>query len=178
MQLLHDAAIVLRGADFQTERDTSGQEILYFEDANLVGFIAESASVSDLLSAWRAQQDAFLKRSASALRRDPLKAWNIYAIFLTQGTPSSEETRELLAIEEDFTATRKIARAGVLSRTELSQAIAPILPLSASAVVDPRDSEGRLRERLDTDERALFDLIREGRTDEGRIIAWLLERVV
>ena len=177
MQLLHDAAAVLREAGFQTARDASGQEILCFEDANLVGFIAEFPSVSDLLSGWRAEQDAFLKRSASALRRDPLKAWNIYAIFLTQGTPSTEEARELFAIEEDFMATRKIARAGVLSRPELGQAIAPILPLSASAIVDQRDSEGRLRERLDTDERALFDLIREGRTDEGRIIAWLLEKV-
>ena len=72
----------------------------------------------------------FLREHASALRRDRRKAWNIYSIFLTPERASRGSRKEpLLLVEENFQATRKIARAGITTERDIENALGVLLPI-------------------------------------------------
>lgn len=177
MAILREAEALLRAANFDAQTAIGDAETLQFEDANLLGFVAVHNTIADLLRSWQAQQDEFLRRNAVSLRRDPSKAWNIYAVFLTGDRASGDAAARLLSIEEDFRATRKIAQANVVSRADVQRALAPLLPLSSAGVVQSLDPDRALRDRLDAGERRLFDMIRRSEMEEPQIIAALLEEM-
>src|SRR5687768_1737892 len=153
MRILHDTRSLLKEASFRTARSTELEDTIEFEDVNVVGEVVEFASVDRLLRFWREQENGFLKRNSARWRLDPQKAWNIYMVFLTADHADAEQKALLLAIEEDFTATRKIARADVSSRAELQRALAPLLPLSTVVIGTVQDPEDALKQKLEADER-------------------------
>lgn len=101
-----------------------------------------------------------------------LKAWNLYTVFLSPAPCSTETTRLLFAMEEDFRGTRKIARAGLTGRDDIELALAPLLPLRNLRVVGIEDATSRLEQRLGAIGQALTDLGRD--VPAGAIAARLM----
>ena len=106
-----------------------GGDEVRFEDASVLGFVAEFSTVEQLVSGWQQAQDRFLRNSGGVLRRDRRKAWNVYSILLTPERASAEQTRVLISVEEDFQSTRKIARSGVATDRDVDSAISVLLPI-------------------------------------------------
>jgi hypothetical protein len=175
MQLIHETDSLLRKAGYRTERDLGDASLLYFENENILGFVRAFDTIREVLDGWQSGQDAYLRRSAASLRRDASKARNVYSVALSAAQATEYELSELIGVEENFAATRKIARAGITSRGDLGRAMAPILPLAVVKEAGDANPELTLRNRLEIDERALFDLMR-GNADEARMVSWLMER--
>jgi hypothetical protein len=148
--------------------------MLLFEDHNVLGFVTEHPSVGKLLASWEAQQEIFLRKHAGRLRADPVKAWNLYCIYLSAEAPSPDEAHRLAEVEEDFRACRKIARAAVCTRTDVQRALLPLLPIQPPSQ-DSHDSDRLLTEKLDSREQTMLRLIREEPFEASRVISWLLE---
>lgn len=100
-----------------------------FEDASVLGFVAEFESVAQLLDGWKEAEDDFLSEHASAFRRDRRKAWNVYSILLTPDRASAKQGRALVTLEENFQATRKIARASIATDRDIEDALGVLLPI-------------------------------------------------
>lgn len=173
MQLLHEAESLLKNAAFRTARMVEEESVIAFEDDNLLGFVAVHESVARIVTSWREQQDAFLRRNAARLRRDPSKAWNTYSVFLT-GANMGDETASLRAIEEDFSATRKIAAAGIITRDDVQRALSPLMPLTLIIQIDHQSPDKLLKEKLDDTERVLLDFVSDCRVEDTQIMNWLL----
>ena len=174
MQLIYEVESALQAAQFRVARtpEVRGEldDLVLFEDDALLGFAAVLPSVSDILAKWRGAQDEFLRANATNLRRDPLKAWTAYAVFLT--AEPVEDATELLAVEADVAATRKIVRAGILTAADVRAALAPLLPL-AGARGAPEGVESALSGKLSDEEGKLFELVRKPAGAELRVMAWL-----
>jgi hypothetical protein len=171
--MLLDTELILRDAGFKVERRTESNSLI-FESANLLGFVCQYQAAADLIERWSADQARFLKQHAAKLRTDPLKAWNIYSIFITPEPVDSEQKQQLEDIEEDFNSTRKIARGGIGGRSELQRALLPILPISTQLVTPGTEAESLVLEKLSSEEADFFRALRAG--DEQRLIsAWIAE---
>ena len=113
----------------------SGYEVILatgkvcFEDASVLGFVADFESVAQLLDGWKEEEDAFLREHASALRRDRRKAWNVYSILLTPERASAKQGRALVTLEENFQATRKIARSSIVTDRDIENALGVLFPI-------------------------------------------------
>lgn len=147
-RLVDDVRVVLEGAGFATFAPRPDSLALQFEDISIIGLVHVLDTVDEILTKWQLIQDDFLRENASRFMRDTTKAWNLYTVLLTAEVPSHETAAWLFAIEDDFRGTRKIARAGVVSREDLTAALAPILPLSNVLAVGLVDAKQRLLERL------------------------------
>ena len=150
MDIIAQADNVLRQGGYRT-RVLTGTPIalLSFEDDVIVGFLRAFGSAAELLAGWQSAERADLSRHATQLKAAPRKAWNIYSIFLTEAPGSSAELREIDAIEEDFAATRKIARAGISTITELERTLLPVLPLrTTTTLTGISDHSAKLRSHL------------------------------
>jgi hypothetical protein len=176
MQLIYGVDAALRAAGFRTARAPNARELITFEDDTVLGMVAVYASAEALVEQWRAEQDAFLRENAAMLRRDPAKAWNAYAIFLT-AAPAERTASQLLEIESDVVATRKIARAGILTEADVLAALAPVLPLRLAGGHTAAGVEASMANNLEADERRLFDLVREHEGDARRVVTWLVDSV-
>jgi hypothetical protein len=150
MSLLREVEAVLSKAGYRITHKPAVPDSIVFEDDSLYGFVVEYDSISRLREAWRSAEELFLTFHAPSLRQAAQKAWNCYSVHITADAGSESEIRALLAIEEDFKSTRKIARGALSSRKDLVHALAPLLPLQN--VVAPErqslqpDPKGRLRE--------------------------------
>jgi hypothetical protein len=145
MDIETHAEVIMREARYETWRWTgAGHPVVCFENALIVGFIHVFPTAADLLAGWESAQKLALTRHSPALRAAGLKAWNVYSIFLTAHTdgPPIEH------LEEDFSATRKIARAGVRTSADLRRALLVLLPLQSAPVLGETGYEGRLRSRM------------------------------
>lgn len=176
MQLIYEVEAVLQAAGFRVARTPEapaglGDRVL-FEDDTLLGFVVVLPSVPDVVAQWRNAQDDYLRTHAVNLRRDPLKAWTTYSVFMTAAPV--EDASALLEIEADVAATRKIARGGILTQLDVRAALAPLLPLAG--VSGTSDSvESALLAKLSDEEGKLFELVREPAGAELRVMAWLNE---
>jgi hypothetical protein len=140
---------------------------LRFEDASVLGFVAEFQTVRDLLEGWQAEQERFLRSNAAALRRDRRKAWNVYSILLTREQASEEQSRALVAVEEDFGSTRKVARAGVITDRDIERALGVLLPIRHRVSLSSENALGVLARRLDSlPSRAVEVLLAGGSAEE------------
>ena len=126
-----------------TEAGKAGDE-LRFEDSSLFGSVVEFDSVESLLANWQDRESAFLREYSSRLQMHPEKAWNVYAVFLTHSTATGANIAELSSIEENFRATRKIARADVETRQGARRALSSLLALRAPAVLQSVELASRL----------------------------------
>ncbi len=119
-----------------------------FEDASVLGFVAEFVSVAALLDDWKHAEENFLREHAAELRRDRRKAWNVYSILLTHERASAEQTKRLIAVEENFRATRKIARDGVTIERDIDNALGVLLPIRHRVSLSSENALDLLRNRL------------------------------
>ncbi len=149
--IIEDARGLLEGGSYATWSARPDDPLLHFEDECLLGFVRVFDSPGQIISGWQSEQDSFLRRNASCLRRDPVKAWNLYAVLLARAPASEAEARELVAIEENFQSMRKIAHGGIRTREELAIVLGPLLPIQATVTLVPTDAHARLLERLGPD---------------------------
>lgn len=176
MQLIYEVEAIFRSNGFRVARAKDLEDTVIFEDETILGFVAVYTSADDIVAHWRGKQDLFLRKNAPQLRRDPSKAWNTYAIFLT-AAPVDQRAWDLLGVESDMHATRKIVRGGIITRADAVQALAPILPLTVVSQGFANLSPDRaLREKLGPDEYTLFEMMSTPDLDEQGVIAWLTER--
>ena len=119
-----------------------------FEDASILGFVAEFVSVAQLLDGWQQSQDVFLHNHASALRQDRRKAWNVYSILLTPERASTNQRKALVSVEEDCRATRKIAHAGIATDRDIENALGVLLPIHHRVSLTSENTLALLDERL------------------------------
>lgn len=163
---------LLARAGYSVAPAPSDATALDFEDLASLGRVFIFPSGRELAEGWKSRQDQFLAENAAHFRRDPLKAWNLYTVFLSPAPCSTETTRLLFAMEEDFRGTRKIARAGLTGRDDIELALAPLLPLRNLRVVGIEDATSRLEQRLGAIGQALTDLGRD--VPAGAIAARLM----
>jgi hypothetical protein len=174
MDILLQAEVLLRDAGYTTHPFGDGLA-LTFEDDSVLGFLHVFSDVISLLEAWTSVQRAALARCAPQLRMSREKAWNVYGLFLTQAPARPEEAPALGLIEEDFAASRKIARAGVAAAVDLRQALLPLLPIRATGEVTISDYEAKLRSRLSMLPSQVVDAIL-GPTEPDEISRILMDR--
>lgn len=148
MDIATQAEIVLREAGYDTWPWTGASPaVTCFENAAIIGFVHVFQSSGELLERWEAAQQAVLSRHSAALRAAGAKAWNVYSVFLAEEqTPTQQRTVE--RIEENFSLTRKIARAGVRTPDDVERALLPLTPVKAQPILSDTDFRDRLRARL------------------------------
>lgn len=164
--LLDDARSLLEIAGYATHATEPGEPWVYFEDECLLGFVRVYETPEQIVSGWRTEQDSFLRRNTSNLLRAPMKAWNLYGVFLTRAPASVELTRALFTIEEDFQSTRKIARGGIRTREELTIVLGPLLPVQTRVSLVQADVQRRLLDRLGPEGSARRLLLSSARPDD------------
>lgn len=146
MDIATQTEILLRGAGYDTWMATT-PAVICFENAAILGFVHVFPSADDLLAHWHEAQHNALSRHGPALRAAGAKAWNVYSVFLTKDQPSTQQFA-IERIEEDFTLTRKIARAGVRTQDDLERTLLPLTGIRAQPLPSDADFEDRLRARL------------------------------
>ena len=172
LRLLDDVRAVLHAEAFTTLLLRPDSSVLYFEDSTVMGHVHVLASAEEILQTWEALQDTFLQRNATRLLVDPTKAWNLYTVLIASQTPPPDLDRALSSLEDDFRGTRKLARAGVLTKPDIATALAPILSFQNVSSVTLIDANIRLTERLHSVSPLLSGLITGTPTDS--LVASLL----
>lgn len=148
MDIATQAEVLLRGAGYETWTWTGATPaVICFENAALIGFVHVFPTANDLLTRWQEAQTSALSRHGPALRAAGAKAWNVYSVFLTEEQTSIQQ-RAVERIEEDFTLTRKIVRAGVRTQDDLERTLLPLTAIRAQPLISETDFEDRLRSRL------------------------------
>ena len=147
MNLSTEARRLLESSKYKTF--TAGDEdVFYFEDSSLLGFVWVAPSPSILLEQWQGLQDSFLHDKDFQLRQSKDKSWNAYSVLLTEQEVSGNQANEFLKIEEDFRGTRKIAKGGLRTVGQLTRALLPLLAIQNLVELERDDSKERLRSRL------------------------------
>lgn len=148
MDIATQVEIVLRDEGYETWTWTAvSPAVTCFENAAIIGFVHVFRSTEELLEQWLLAQQTVLSRHSAALRAAGGKAWNVYSVFLAQEhTPTLQ--RDVERIEEDFSLTRKIARAGVRTLGDVQNALLPLTAVKASPVLSDADFRDRLGIRL------------------------------
>ncbi|MCG8405480.1 MAG: hypothetical protein MI923_09810 [Phycisphaerales bacterium] len=113
-----------------------------------MGVLYELASLEKLFDHWKELQDSFLATHAQQFTTAPSKAWNIYSVYITSQVADIPARSELMAIEEDFQSTRKLARAAIITRRDLDSALLPLLPIRHVPSLTAEDADEELRRRL------------------------------
>lgn len=68
MNIISEVSIILDKAGYKTKYADDNNDILYFEDESLLGFVAVYPTIKKLIANWKDHQDAFLSANASKLR--------------------------------------------------------------------------------------------------------------
>lgn len=148
MDIFTQAEILLRDAQYETWTWTgSAGQVTCFENAALMGFVYVFDTADALLDTWSAIQQSALARHAPSLRGAGAKAWNVYSVFLTPDQ-DARRGREIERIEEDFSLTRKIARASITTLDDVEKALLPLLSIRSKPLLGASNFETRLRTRL------------------------------
>jgi len=148
MDIATQVEIVLRGTGYETWPWTGvSPAVICFENAALIGFVHVFSSAEELLARWEAAQQTVLSRHGAVLRAAGAKAWNVYSVFLAE-EHSPTQQRAVERIEENFSLTRKIARAGVRTQDDIERALLPLTAVKAQPILSDTDFEDRLRARL------------------------------
>ena len=145
MRILEEARNVLTKYGYSVSSLT--EDMLQFEDETLLGFICEM-SLESIVQSWSARQDEFLTSNATLLRNSALKSWNLYSVFLSSGVPNENDKKQLVIIEEDFRASRKIVHTAIETASDVMRALYPFIPIQNIAALEGTDSLRRLRGRL------------------------------
>lgn len=127
--------------------EIEGRTAAGFEDETALGFVFAYADVDELCSLWQRDIDSAASRHGLALRRAGQKAWNVYAVFLGGGSINETGAVRLSMIEEDLTATRKIARSGLTDAAAVREALLTLLPIQSAPLLEAVDMPAEIRLR-------------------------------
>jgi hypothetical protein len=164
VRIIEEASDVLEKYHYIVTR--RGEDMLQFEDETLLGFICE-LSLESLLQTWSRRQDDFLRGNARMLANSALKAWNLYSVFLSSDVPDEAARKNIITIEEDFRASRKVVLAGVQTTADVIRALYPFIPIQNIAALETSDSFLKLQSRLSALPPAAVDvLLREPSNNE------------
>src|SRR5580765_6764927 len=108
MNIIRDSKLILDAFAYESSISSEQPDVLLFESATILGFVAAFDQFNQLLSNWERLQDWFLVRHAAGLRLDPRKAWSAYSVLLCRAEASAEARLALAAVEEDFRGSHKI----------------------------------------------------------------------
>jgi ABC-three component (ABC-3C) system Middle Component 1 len=147
MDLALEARKILETTNYSIKVSQTDQ-LFYFEDLSLFGFVWVAESLEEMLQDWKRKQDEFLREQDKTLRKSRDKSWNVYSVFLTSDDASKEENNQLIKIEEDFQGTRKLARAGLHSPSQVISALFPLIPIQKLVSLSEEDALFRLRSKL------------------------------
>ncbi len=148
MDIATQVEVVLRGAGYETWQWTGvPPAVTCFENAALIGFVHVFSSADELLANWKAAQEAVLSWHSAALRAAGAKAWNVYSVFLAEEQAPIQQ-RAVERIDEDFSLTRKIARAGVRTQDDVKRALLPLTAINVQPILSDTDFQVRLLDRL------------------------------
>ena len=173
MDLILEARSLLEESGYATQPIEIGNKAFYFEDDAIMGFCVICESVEQLLRNWRVWQNNFLEKFADYFQSDSQKAWNIYSIYLATETANADQVNELLKIEENFQQTRKIARANIKTKKDLSQSLLHLLPIKNVFKTESQNFEKILKDRISKDQKNLLTALDE--LDPEAIITQYLE---
>lgn len=152
MNLFNEAQILLEKNGYGTSLVNPKDEIFYFEDISLMGFVSIHSTIDSIIKNWENIQDNFLKTNAVNFNNATEKAWNIYSIFLTTEDLQADEFGGFAKIEENFRGTRKIVGYNIKTLKDLEQFLLPILPIQKILSLNLKDNISRLKERIDIKE--------------------------
>lgn len=148
MDIYIQSEILLRDAQYDTWTWTGPSgPVTCFENAALMGFVHVFDTADALLGLWEERQKLALARHATFLRSAGAKAWNVYSLFLTEDS-GARSSREIERIDEDFSLTRKIARASIRTADDIEMALLPLLSIRSKPLLGAANFETRLRTRL------------------------------
>lgn len=148
MDIYIQSEILLRDAQYDTWTWSGpAGPVTCFENAALMGFVHVFDTVDAILRSWEERQKTTLARHATSLRGAGTKAWNVYSLFLTENSDALRG-REIERIEEDFSLTRKIARASIKTADDVEMALLPLLSIRSKPLLGAANFETRLRTRL------------------------------
>lgn len=148
MDIYIQSEILLRDAQYDTWTWTGPSgPVTCFENAALMGFVHVFDTADALLGLWEERQQLALARHATFLRSAGAKAWNVYSLFLTEDL-GARSGREIERIEENFSLTRKIARASIRTADDIEMALLPLLSIRSKPQLGAANFETRLRTRL------------------------------
>jgi hypothetical protein len=142
------------------------EDIFYFEDSSLLGFVWIAPNPELLVKEWQRLQDSFLGDKDLQLRKSKDKSWNAYSVLLTELDVSGKQAHALLKIEEDFRGTRKIAKVGLRTAGQLMRALLPLLAIQNLVELERDNSKERLRSRLSRLDPALLRAVLEQEAPE------------
>jgi hypothetical protein len=174
MSPLEAAKEMLDDAGYQVRFLDSERTRLGFEDQTVFGFVMLFESTMELINRWEEEQDTFIRKYSRVMQNVREKAWNAYSVFLVTEEPPKDLINELSKIEEDFHASRKIARGGLQSTDDVRETLAPLLPIKHLGTAE--DVPG-WRERFET-RSGLNDQLRQlilGEEDEKSIVKRMLD---
>ena len=149
------------GYEIQALPDTSA---FCFEDDVLVGVADVYSTPRDIIDDWRPRQEAFFRQFVPKLRTVGPKSNNVIMVLLSIESGSEDA---LIAIEENFTSARKIARAGINGEEALLRALLPLGSIISVPTYDQIDPLEELRSRLDMPDNAFEALLDD---DADRLI--------
>jgi hypothetical protein len=176
MDILSSSASIFSDAGFTTHRATVGdREVLIFEDTTVLGFLLVYDDATRLLATFETDAEQLIRQNQFALRRAGQKAWNAYMVFLASGSVNYSQSPALVAIEEDLTGTRKIARAGVRDSEDLRNALLALLPIQAAPTLDAVDMHTEIRERASELPSRAIDAFLSAKTEESVVLQVLEE---
>ena len=158
MNLYNEARRLLESSKYRTFPGPN-EQTFFFEDASLVGFVWIADTTATLIEQWERKQSDFLHQKDRQLRQSKEKSWNVYSVLLSGPEPTEPELSKLHKIEEDFRATRKIAKSGIRTLSHLTLALLPLLIIQSLVQLERDDSQERLRERLSRLDRQTLDAI-------------------
>lgn len=148
MNIVDECRSVLESGGYRTALSAASADVCHFEDDSILGAVCVHASVTALLECWQVLQDSFLGTNSTSLRHDAVKAWNVYTIHLTADVGSGSEVNQAFNIEHDLRGTRKIVRTGVGKRSDVLDALLPLLGVQHRLTVSQQNATERVRERL------------------------------
>lgn len=127
--------------------ETDEGAVTTFENNTVFGFVFYYPDAETLILEWSAHSSRVLDRVQFALRTAGGKAWNTYLVLLADQAAGYGPNKSLGDIEEDLVGTRKIARAGVISPTELRNALMSLLAIQNIPSLETVDMEREIRLR-------------------------------
>jgi len=176
MNLSTEARRLLESSKYRTF-SAAKEDVFYFEDSSLLGFVWIAPNPGALLEQWERLQDSFLHEKDLQLRQSKDKSWNAYSVLLTEPDISGDQVYAFMKIEEDFRGTRKIAKAGLRSLAQLTKALLPLLAIQNLVELEKDDSKERLRSRLSRlSPRLLEAFLEQEKPDEaGKMVVTFYE---
>jgi hypothetical protein len=148
MDLSTQIETLLRSNDYFTRLWTGNKvPTVCLENKTILGFIYIFEFAEDLVSNWEDIQKTAFEHHAEMLHKAGEKAWNIYSIFLAENS-NTELFKQIELIEEDFTYSRKIARTGIQTQSDITEALLPLLSIQSHPSLNEVIYEDRLRVSL------------------------------